>query len=376
MIKISSEFDHGNINCVNISDPSHIRLEIEPDGKAKFHQWFFFCVEGGATQSLVMNIVNASAASYPDGWTDYRAVASYDHERWFRVDTAYDGNALTIRHTPDQDRVYYAYFAAYPAARCKALVEKTRPSPLISHEYLGQTVDGQDIDYFRVGEPGENKRALWVIARQHPGESMASWWMEGFLARITDENDEAARLLREKAVVHIIPCMNLDGVKRGHLRTNAAGTDLNRAWRNADMKLSPEVFLVRRKMQESGVDFFMDVHGDEEIPNNFLDSAKGIPSWDDRHEMLFNRYSSLLLEASDDFQTKDGYPAAAPGAANLDIANAYVAETWNCLSMTLEMPFKDANVNPDPVYGWSPARCAQFGRENIAVMSQIVDILR
>ncbi len=376
MIKIFSDFDHGNINCLDASNPSDIRLEIEQDGKAKFFQWFYYCVEGAVSRQLVMQLGNVSDASYPDGWKDYRAVASYDQESWFRVETAYDGKALTIKHTPDQDRVYYAYFAAYPVARCKALVEKTQRSPLIKHEHLGQTLDGQNIDYFQVGEPGEGKHSFWVNARQHPGEDMASWWMEGFLERITDVDDESAKTLREKAVIHIIPCMNLDGVKRGHLRTNASGTDLNRAWRNATMELSPEVFLVRQKMQETGVDFFLDVHGDEAIPNNFLDSAKGIPSWDDRHEMLFDRFSSLLLEASKDFQTEVGYPAAAPGAANLDIANSYVAETWGCLSMTLEMPFKDADVNPDPVYGWSPERCRRFARENLAVMAQMVDLVR
>ena len=376
MIKISSDFDHGNINCLDAANPSDIQLEIEEDGAAKFYQWFFYCVEGGATQPLVMNVGNAAGASYPGGWNNYRAVASYDQESWFRVETAYDGKTLTIRHTPDQDRVYYAYFAAYPAARCKALVETTKQSPLVSHEILGKTLDGQGIDYFCVGAPSDGKRSFWVNARQHPGETMASWWMEGFLARLTDEADEAAQTLRDKAVIHIIPCMNLDGVKRGHLRTNAAGVDLNRAWRNASMEQSPEVFLVRQKMQETGVDFFLDVHGDEAIPNNFLDSAKGIPSWDDRHESLFERFSSQLLEISKDFQTEVGYPPSAPGKANLDIANSYVAETWNCLSMTLEMPFKDANVNPDPVYGWSPERCRSFARENLAVMAQIADVVR
>jgi len=215
-----------------------------------------------------------------------------------------------------------------------------------------------------------------VIARQHPGETMGSWWMEGFLEGLSDESDSAAQALLEKATVHIIPCMNLDGAKRGHLRTNAAGKDLNRAWRNTTMEESPEVFLVREKMRETGVDFFLDVHGDEAIANNFLDSARGIPSWDEWHERLFNRYSARLLDISDDFQTKEGYPPSPPGKANLDIANAYVAESWGALSMTLEMPFKDANVNPDPVYGWSPERCRNFARENLSVMAEIADIVR
>lgn len=28
------------------------------------------------------------------------------------------------------------------------------------------------------GQPGEGKRAIWIVARQHPGESMAEWFMQ------------------------------------------------------------------------------------------------------------------------------------------------------------------------------------------------------
>jgi murein tripeptide amidase MpaA len=36
---------------------------------------------------------------------------------------------------------------------------------------------------------GGKKRVVWIIARQHPGESMASWWMEGFVRRLLDAQD-------------------------------------------------------------------------------------------------------------------------------------------------------------------------------------------
>ncbi len=373
MIKISSDFDHGNIECLEAAEPSNIRLKIKPDGKADFLQWFNFRVEGAAGAPLTMHILNADAASYVAGWSGYRATASYDGETWFRVDTEFDGRTLSIRHAPEKESIQYAYFAAYPTTRHRENVSNVKKSSLLAHDVLGETLDGQAIDYFKTGE---GARQIWVIARQHPGETMGSWWMEGFLNRLTDENDEAAKLLREKATLHVVPCMNLDGVRRGHLRTNAAGADLNRAWRNTTMEKSPEVFLVRERMRQTGVDFFLDVHGDEAIPNNFLDGAVGIPSWNDRHATLFDRFSALLLEASKDFQTKDGYPAPAPGGANLDIATNYVAETWDCLAMTLEMPFKDASVNPDPVYGWSPERCRQFARAHLDVMAQMVGEFR
>ena len=373
MVKVSSDFDSGNINCLDISEPSNLQLEIKSDGKADFFQWFYFSVEGAGAKALQMRIKNAYAASYIGGWKDYRAVASCDQEKWFRVETSFDGRELVIRHNPQQDKVYYAYFAPYPTERYRTYIDNIKAAPVLAHDVLGRTLDGQDIDYFRAGR---GPRQFWVIARQHPGESMGSWWMEGFIERLSDEKDRLAESLLEKATLHIVPCMNLDGVRRGHLRTNAAGKDLNRAWRNTTIEESPEVFLVREKMRLTGVDFFLDVHGDEAIANNFLDSASGIPSWDERHEKLFNRYSARLLDISKDFQTREGYPAAAPGKANLDIANSYVAETWTCLSMTLEMPFKDAAVNPDAVHGWSPARCRHFAREHLEVMAEIADLVR
>ena len=29
------------------------------------------------------------------------------------------------------------------------------------------------------GEAAPNRRQVWIVARQHPGESMAEWFMEG-----------------------------------------------------------------------------------------------------------------------------------------------------------------------------------------------------
>ena len=49
----------------------------------------------------------------------------------------------------------------------------------------------------------------------------------------------------------------------------------------ASAEKSPEVLCVRNAMDETGVDFAMDVHGDEAIPANFLAGFEGIPSLTD-----------------------------------------------------------------------------------------------
>src|SRR3546814_10781713 len=83
-------------------------------------------------------------------------------------------------------------------------------------------------------------KQVWLYARQHPGETMAEWWMEGAIERLTDMEDSVARLLRKKATFHIVPNMNPDGSRRGHLRTNAIGVNLNREWHEPSLERSPE----------------------------------------------------------------------------------------------------------------------------------------
>ena len=86
---------------------------------------------------------------------------------------------------------------------------------------LGQTIDGRDFDQLVIGREEQGKKRIWIHARQHPGETMASWWMEGFLERLLDEDDAVSRALLDKAVFYVVPNMNPDGSYRGHLRTNA-----------------------------------------------------------------------------------------------------------------------------------------------------------
>jgi hypothetical protein len=54
------------------------------------------------------------------------------------------------------------------------------------------------------GEPAEGKRKIWVIARQHPGESMAEWFMEGLLHRLLDSHDPVTRKALKQAVFYLV----------------------------------------------------------------------------------------------------------------------------------------------------------------------------
>jgi len=372
---VSSHFDSGNIEVVDQTDPANVHLKIRKDAGEDHFQWFHFRVTGARGMKLTLHIDNASLASYPDGWRDYQACASWDRKNWTRVHTRYDGRTLTIEHEPQSDTCYYAYFAPYSLERHADLIARISASHAVEYERLGATVDKRDLDLLRLGEPNREGPICWIIARQHPGETMAEWFVEGLLERLVDPSDAVARHLLTSAVFYVVPNMNPDGSFRGHLRNNAAGANLNRAWQTPSVKRSPEVFLVRSKMQQTGVDFFLDVHGDEALPYNFISGSEGIPRWDKRLATLQSAYIKDLQNVSPDFQTTFGYPIDDRGSANLKLASNWVGQAFGCLSMTLEQPFKDTANHPH-ADGWSPERARRFGQAQLDVLWRLVDRLR
>jgi len=373
LIQFSDAFDSGNIDVRDGTDPADAQLAIRRDAGGDHLQWFHFRVSGARDVALHLRIVNAAECSYAKAWEGYRAVASVDRTRWFRVPTTYESGQLHIRHTPAADVVWYAYFAPFTWEQHQELVAQTQLAPGVRLERLGATLDGRDLDLLQMGT---GPRQVWVLARQHPGESMAEWWMQGFLRRLTDPHDALAHRLREQATFHVVPNMNPDGSVRGHLRNNAAGANLNREWHEPTLTRSPEVKLVRDRMDAVGVDLCLDVHGDEELPYNFLAGAEGIPGWTERLASLKDRFADAYIEANPDMQKARGYPVAAPGMANLTMCTNQVAQRFDCLALTLEQPFKDNADRPDPEAGWSPSRAERLGASALDPMAAVMGQLR
>lgn len=375
-MKITCNFDSGNIDVIKAEHPADIQLAIRKDHNSDFYQWFHFRLHSQSTEPHTIRIVNVKDSAYPDGWKDYQAVASYDRENWFRVETQLVNEQLVITHYPEAESVYFAYFAPYSYERHMDLLHQAQSSGMAQIVELGETLDGRDMSMLVVGEPADGKKKIWITARQHPGESMAEWFVEGLLDRLLDEDDGVARTLLEKAVFYIVPNMNPDGSVRGHLRTNAAGVNLNREWQTPSMEKSPEVYLVRKQMLETGVDMLLDVHGDENLPYNFVAGSEGVPSYNAKMQQLETSFKNALLLVTPEFQTEFGYELDAPGQANLTIASTWVAEQFKCLSYTLEMPFKDNANLPDLAYGWSDVRSMKLGQDSLVAIRAVVDQLR
>lgn len=405
-ISISDTFDGGNIKFIrehpNESQPDTIDvvLHIKPDVYTvleKIGHMQYFCfrasisgLEDGVTQKVNYILENAEAVSFPEAWMGTTICYSTnveDPDSWYRNRGTYymDGKLRWQHEHTRNGSVFFSYFPPYSYARHLNFV--SRCAEFAKVETLGQTLDGREIECVSIGE---GEMTCWVIHRQHPGETMAEYYAEGLLTRLLglDTNgqvDEQVSRCLKKYTFHIVPCMCPDGAVRGHLRTNASGANLNREWTTKrfyeapTLERSPEVYHVLNKMDETGVDLFLDVHGDEEIPYNFISGAAMVPNWGKRMESLHGAFVAAYSRANSDMQQRIGYPPANSRERALEymnVASNQVANRFDCLGMTLEMPFKDCMSNSDPDRGWTAERSRKLGASVLDPIEYIHPYLR
>jgi len=142
----------------------------------------------------------------------------------------------------------FAYFPPYALERQRRLMARAQAQGLAKAVVLGQSCDGRDLPCLVFGgvdgdggggggtAPAPGKAVVWIQGRQHPGEVAASWFVEGAVERLLElaaEQRDAVDSgggggggggsggLLAGATVFVVPNLNPDGGKRGHLRTNA-----------------------------------------------------------------------------------------------------------------------------------------------------------
>ena len=384
-IAVTGDFPAGSIEVVDASDPADIRLRLRADLGTEVRGAYLFRVTGARGAAVRLRILDvrdleadrlAGRDGYEDAWTNTGPHVSYDRATWFRVAGTMVGRDYVIDHMPLHDVAYYASWAPYPLDRELDLIARVQMSPRVRVETIGASVLGVPIDLLTIGEASPGKRTCWVVARQHPSEAMSGYFLEGMLPRLVDEHDPVARQLLDRAVIYVVPNMNPDGTRLGHTRCNGAGANLNREWANPSPARSPEVVAVQARMASTGVDFFMDCHGDEELRCVFLGGPLEIPSRSPRLASLFAQFERAWMAASPEYELGHGYPGGPPAEADLRMAWNWVAERYGCLGVLLEQPFKDTSWATDPVRGWSPERATRLGASFVAALNQVVPSLR
>lgn len=83
-----------------------------------------------------------------------------------------------------------------------------------------------------------------LTSRVHPGETNASWMIQGVMDCLLNpkpEEEELVKSLKDHFEFIIIPMLNVDGVINGNYRCSLASCDLNRKYLKPNRQLHPAI---------------------------------------------------------------------------------------------------------------------------------------
>ena len=266
---ISTNFESGNINHINNVQRKKdvlvvLEIENEPypkNTKRKYQNWFYFKSNDVQRKSMTYTIQNINV--FGNDWKGFNVCYSYDNKNWKRIKTSFSkkNKTLTWKHRSTKKNVYFAYYPPYTTVMKQKMMMKYKNKKGAKAKTLGKSkVDALIL--------GNGPLKIFIVARQHPGESIGSWMIEGFLKEYF--SDVQRKVVQDIFTFYIIPMANPDGVKLGHWYTNKKGQNLNRSWRH---NKTSETNAIKKLMTEKKALLYLDLHGDEGASKHFITSC-------------------------------------------------------------------------------------------------------
>ena len=211
--------------------------------------WFYFKVISDGKEPLEFVVENAAGAHQTglrwkitkpvfstDGHTwvraEYTQCSFLRHQLWKRGIKLFGKPVFRFRAPVTAETLWVAYCYPYTNSDLNVLMEKLRNSPGVTISTIGKSEEGRDILKVHInrsaGAASERNQQIWIICREHPGETPASFVCEGMIQALLKH--PAGKKLREIYGFSFIPILNVDGVTHGYYYHNANGVNLAFDW--------------------------------------------------------------------------------------------------------------------------------------------------
>ena len=138
------------------------------------------------------------------------------------------------------------------------LSELGKNNPYIDKRVEGKSQKGLNIWYAKITDksvPSENKRNIFITARNHPYETSSSYVIEEIMKWLISDDSEA-RSARRKYEFHVIPMCNPDGVVDGWSQlTSSDGANTTNPVNSDDLASQTQMRILDRIKPELYLDF-------------------------------------------------------------------------------------------------------------------------
>lgn len=249
MVDILFNFESASGSWSKIQDNNQrIAFNLQTEGDTVRHN--FLCqikLTAPAPPTLKFVILNAGRSNYKKGWNNYAPYISTDFKTWHQLPKGhYENGQFSFQVAQPPSSFYLAWYPPYTHTQYQDFLEQN----IRSNSNFILKNDGAYISYGDLNQP-----TVVLIGRQHPGESMASFLLEGFLEAL---NQTTASL---PCSFVFFPLLNKAGVQEGNHRYNPEGVDLNRVWNQSSIPMIQDVKQTLKDLPNPKL--FIDCHGDE-----------------------------------------------------------------------------------------------------------------
>lgn len=246
----TSDFEAGAAASLHLRKDGAIGFSIPEEPGDGEYLWFYFKIESNCKQPLEFVLENASGAHQTGRrWSITSPVFSSDGHTWVKAEESHYsflrhrlwkygfklfGKPVFRFQSPFiAETLWVAYSYPYTLNDLNRFVEKIRDLPEVTISTIGKSEEKREILNIKISRtpsPSDEKgsQVVWIIAREHPGETPASFVCEGMIQTLL--TTPAGKRLREKYEFNIIPVLNVDGVAHGYYYHNVNGVNLARDW--------------------------------------------------------------------------------------------------------------------------------------------------
>jgi hypothetical protein len=261
VLRVNSDFPGGSARVEGTDQESRtIRLLPTSHADRGWVCWWYCKIEGIRPGETITLDVGGGGFATPG-----QAVFSLDNKTWQRTTAGQrQKDRIVYRQRIDGREAWFAWGPPFVIRHATELIESAaKTSPHARAVQLCKSKDGHAVPGLRIDQKDGDKERLgiWVQARQHAWESGSSWVAAGFVEWLLSD-DARAEALRRKAVVTVIPIMDVDNVERGAGGKNQKPHDHNRDW--SAQAVWPEVQTAMKEIAALDAagkfDLFVDLH--------------------------------------------------------------------------------------------------------------------
>ena len=228
-ISIDTSFEGSNARTLIIDNANNtVKVESVLKRGDIYNVVFYFKVSGfDSTRALKINIKYTQLNNLP-----VMPAYSYDKVTWYRISGTVVGDSKEFTNTYYRSTIYFSHGYPYVYSRLNDLITQYSGNPFVNVSNVSTSELGRAVKLFKFTNPNvpdTGKVSVWMLGRNHAMESHSNYVVEGLMNFLASA-DAKADYLRTKAIVYVVPIMDVDMAAMGGTGKDQSPVDFNRDW--------------------------------------------------------------------------------------------------------------------------------------------------